>query len=244
MNHVKQAKILLADDHTIVAESLARLLAGEHQLVGIARDGSEMLQAARRLRPDVIVTDIGMPGMSGLEAMKRLKADGVCAKVIFLTMHDDAALAGEALKAGASGYVLKNCGAHVYHASNCRPGYRIARGGGTVSDRSLDPASMGRPAAGDAREDNEGGCGGPVAVAADGGEPQVRDDACAGRAEHGGIDPLRSPARHLVLTHVHMQANGLVRIFSEGRSRKFPLTPGAEYFLVFHRKCKPRAKAR
>jgi DNA-binding NarL/FixJ family response regulator len=109
MNHVKQAKILLADDHTIVAESLARLLAGEHQLVGIARDGSEMLQAARRLRPDVIVTDIGMPGMSGLEAMKRLKADGVCAKVIFLTMHDDAALAGEALKAGASGYVLKNC---------------------------------------------------------------------------------------------------------------------------------------
>ena len=104
-----RARILLADDHTIVAESLARLLEREHDLVGVVRNGAEMLEAARRVHPDVIVSDVGMPEMSGLDAMKRLKMEGARSRVIFLTMHEDAALAGEALRAGASGYLLKDC---------------------------------------------------------------------------------------------------------------------------------------
>jgi DNA-binding NarL/FixJ family response regulator len=99
--------VLLADDHAIVAEGLASLLRDEFTLVGTVASGAELLDSARRLRPDVIVTDVAMPGMSGLDALRRLKADGVPAKVVFLTMHADAELAAEALRAGASGFVVK-----------------------------------------------------------------------------------------------------------------------------------------
>ena len=71
-------------------------------------DGTRLIEAARQLRPDVIVTDVAMPGMSGLEALRRLKADAIAAKVIFLTMHADAQLAAEALRAGAAGFVVKH----------------------------------------------------------------------------------------------------------------------------------------
>ena len=100
--------ILLADDHAIVTEGLASLLQSEFSLVGTVADGARLIEAARQLRPDVIVTDVAMPGMSGLEALRRLKADAIAAKVIFLTMHADAALAAEALRAGASGFVVKH----------------------------------------------------------------------------------------------------------------------------------------
>ena len=100
--------ILLADDHAIVTEGLASLLRSEISLVGTVANGARLIEAARQLRPDVIVTDVAMPGMSGLEALRRLKADAIAAKVIFLTMHADAALAAEALRAGASGFVVKH----------------------------------------------------------------------------------------------------------------------------------------
>ena len=100
--------ILLADDHAIVTEGLASLLRSEFSLVGTVADGAGLIEAARRLRPDVIVTDVAMPGMSGLEALRRLKADAIAAKVIFLTMHAEAQLAAEALRAGASGFVVKH----------------------------------------------------------------------------------------------------------------------------------------
>jgi DNA-binding NarL/FixJ family response regulator len=103
-----RATVLLADDHAIVAEGLASLLKDEFSLVGSVVSGAELLEAARRLRPDVIVTDLAMPGMSGLDALRRLKADGVAAKVVFLTMHADAELAAEALRAGASAFVVKH----------------------------------------------------------------------------------------------------------------------------------------
>jgi DNA-binding NarL/FixJ family response regulator len=103
-----RATVLLADDHAVVAEGLASLLGSEFVLVGTVTDGAQLLEAARRLRPDVIVTDVVMPGMSGLEALRRLKADAIAAKVIFLTMHADAQLAAEALRAGASGFVVKH----------------------------------------------------------------------------------------------------------------------------------------
>jgi DNA-binding NarL/FixJ family response regulator len=102
-----RTRVLLADDHAIVAEGLATLLKDHFELVGVVGNGSELIDAARKLRPDVIVADISMPVVSGLEALRRLKAVRSEAKVIFLTMHADAQLATEAFRAGASGYVLK-----------------------------------------------------------------------------------------------------------------------------------------
>ena len=104
----RRATVLLADDHAIVMEGLASLLRSEFSLVGTVADGVRLIEAARELRPDVIVTDVAMPGMSGLEALRRLKAEGIASKVIFLTMHADAQLAAEALRAGASGFVVKH----------------------------------------------------------------------------------------------------------------------------------------
>ena len=104
----RRAKVLLADDHTIVTEGLASLLKDDFDFVGTVGNGIELIDAAQKLRPDVIVSDIAMPVLSGLQALPRLKAAKNDAKVIFLTMHADAALATEAFRAGASGYVLKH----------------------------------------------------------------------------------------------------------------------------------------
>jgi DNA-binding NarL/FixJ family response regulator len=100
--------ILLADDHAIVMEGLASLLRGEFSLVGAVADGTRLIEAARQHRPDIIVTDVAMPGMSGLEALRQLRAEAINTKVIFLTMHADAQLAAEALRAGAAGFVVKH----------------------------------------------------------------------------------------------------------------------------------------
>ena len=103
----RRTRVLLADDHPIVVEGLVTLLKGHFELVGTVGNGNELIDSARKLRPDVIVADIAMPVLSGLEALRRLKAAKSEAKVIFLTMHADAELATEAFRAGASGYVLK-----------------------------------------------------------------------------------------------------------------------------------------
>ena len=105
---MRRTRVLLADDHTIVAQGLVSLLQNEFEFVGTVADGRALVEAARQLRPDVIVADIAMPVLSGLDALRRLRAGGVDVKVIFLTMHADAHLAAEALRAGASGYVLKH----------------------------------------------------------------------------------------------------------------------------------------
>jgi DNA-binding NarL/FixJ family response regulator len=103
----RRAKVLLADDHAIVAEGLATLLKRRFDLVDVVSDGGKLVDAARQRRPEVIIADITMPVLSGLDALRRLKAAGIDSKVIFLTMHADAELAAEALRAGAVGYVLK-----------------------------------------------------------------------------------------------------------------------------------------
>lgn len=104
---MRRAKVLLADDHTIVAEGLKSLLKDHYDLVGTVTDGSQLVDAARTLRPDVIVTDLSMPVLSGLDALRRLKAEQLDVKVIFLTMYSDARVATEAFRAGACGFLLK-----------------------------------------------------------------------------------------------------------------------------------------
>jgi DNA-binding NarL/FixJ family response regulator len=101
-------RVLLADDHRMVAEGLKGLLTEEFELVGIVEDGRAMVAAARKLRPDVIVADISMPLLNGIDALTPLKQDNPDVRVVFLTMHRDAAYARRALEAGASGFVLKH----------------------------------------------------------------------------------------------------------------------------------------
>ena len=101
-------RVLLADDHRVVTEGLKAILAEEFELVGIVEDGRAMVDAARKLRPDVIVADISMPHLNGIDALALLKRDNPEVRVVFLTMHRDAAYARRALEAGASGFVLKH----------------------------------------------------------------------------------------------------------------------------------------
>jgi DNA-binding NarL/FixJ family response regulator len=106
-------RLLLAEDHVIVADGLRHLLEPEFDLIGVVGDGLALVENANKLSPDVIVTDISMPRLSGIEAARRLKAGGSCSKIIFLTMHMDVEVAAEALRAGASGYVLKHSATHT-----------------------------------------------------------------------------------------------------------------------------------
>jgi DNA-binding NarL/FixJ family response regulator len=88
-------------------EELVGLLREQVDVVGTVSDGRSLVEAAVRLQPDVVVTDISMPGMNGIDSLRSLKASRVVAKVIFLTMYADSELATEALRGGAAGFVLK-----------------------------------------------------------------------------------------------------------------------------------------
>jgi DNA-binding NarL/FixJ family response regulator len=104
-------RAILADDHTILVEAFRKLLEPQCEVVGTASDGRALLETAPQLKPDVIVVDIGMPLMNGLEAGWRLKELMPAAKIIFLTMNEDPDLAMEAMRCGASGYLLKSSAA-------------------------------------------------------------------------------------------------------------------------------------
>lgn len=99
---------MLADDHVVFTDGVVRLLHDRFEVVGSVADGSELPDAVRRLHPDVVVMDISMPRLSGLEALRRLKANHDESRVIILTMHADPRLAAEALRSGAKGFVLKH----------------------------------------------------------------------------------------------------------------------------------------
>lgn len=105
---MRRYTMLLADDHAIVTDGLARLLKDANfDVVGAVRNGQNLIDAARRLRPDVIITDLSMPGLGGLDVLARLKAECSDSKVIVLTMHNDADLATEVVRSGAAGFLLK-----------------------------------------------------------------------------------------------------------------------------------------
>jgi DNA-binding NarL/FixJ family response regulator len=105
---MSRTRVLLADDHRMMAEGLKALLPDEFELVGIVEDGRAMLEAAEKLRPEVIVADIAMPNLNGFEALTRLRRSHPNIKVVFLTMHQNAAYARRAMDAGASGFVVKH----------------------------------------------------------------------------------------------------------------------------------------
>jgi DNA-binding NarL/FixJ family response regulator len=102
-----RTRVLLADDHAVVAEGLEALLKESFELVGVVHDGRALIDAAERLRPDVIVTDISMPLLNGLDAIRQIRARRPDTKLIVLTMHQETQLAVDAFRAGAVGYLLK-----------------------------------------------------------------------------------------------------------------------------------------
>lgn len=108
MSKTQRPRVLIADDHQLVAEALKSLLSAEFELVGVVNDGRALLEANHVQRPDVIVADITMPRLNGIDALIQLRKDGSRVPVVFLTMHRDATFARRALEAGASGFVLKH----------------------------------------------------------------------------------------------------------------------------------------
>ncbi len=99
--------MLLADDHEAMLHRVGELLAGDCDVIGTAIDGRQALDAAQKLKPDVLVLDISMPVMNGIELAHRLKEAGAKVRIVFLTVHDDPDFAREAFEAGALGYVIK-----------------------------------------------------------------------------------------------------------------------------------------
>lgn len=139
----KKARLLIADDHSILVAGLRRLLGDTCEVVGTVEDGRALVAAAEQLKPDVIVLDISMPILNGLDAARQIKKSVPDVKLIFLTMHSSPAYVSEALKIGASGYLLKQSA-----ASELQPAIEAVLGGQTylttaitkqVLDRMLRP---------------------------------------------------------------------------------------------------------
>src|ERR671913_1878195 len=125
---MKRLRILLADDHRLLREAFAQLLEPGCDVVAAVSDGRALLAAARELHPDIVVLDIAMPLLNGLDAARQLKRLMPDVKLIFLTVSEDPDLAAEAFRAGASGYLLKNSA-----ASELFKAIRKSPGGGPTS---------------------------------------------------------------------------------------------------------------
>src|ERR1039458_6950509 len=108
---INRSRILIADDHTLVAELCKRLLETEFDVVGVVGDGRALLRSAVELKPNVIVLDIAMPVLNGLDAGRQLKEMFPAVKLVYLTMNTDIEVAAKAFERGASGYLLKTCAA-------------------------------------------------------------------------------------------------------------------------------------
>ena len=104
---MKRPRVVLADDHPLVLAGLRSLLEAECEVVGVVSDGRSLVEAAARLKPEVIVLDISLPLLNGLDAARQIKKDQPETKILFLTMHANLAYLKDALAAGASGYLLK-----------------------------------------------------------------------------------------------------------------------------------------
>jgi len=105
---MSRKRVLLADDHAMFHEGLERLLSPIYDIVGRVQDGRALVEMAAELLPDLIVADISMPELNGIEAIREIKASAIDTKIVLLTMHEDPEYAIEALHAGALGYVVKH----------------------------------------------------------------------------------------------------------------------------------------
>src|SRR5215467_14260727 len=107
----QRTRILIADDHTLVAELFKTLLENEFEVVGIVGNGRAMVRAAAKRQPDLILVDLAMPILNGLDAGERVKEMQPTIKLVYLTMNRDTEVAAEAFRRGASGYLVKTCAA-------------------------------------------------------------------------------------------------------------------------------------
>ena len=128
-------RILLADDHQEMLQTLVGILEDEFQIVGTAGNGMRALELAASLTPDIVVLDISMPEVNGIEAARRLREEGSLASVVFLTAHNDPDLVEAAMSAGALGYVLKS---HL--ATDLVSAIWLALVGKTFISSSITPA--------------------------------------------------------------------------------------------------------
>lgn len=135
---MKRTRVILADDHLFLMDAIKALLEPEYEVVGTFADGEELVGAAPDLDPDILVIDVGMPKMNGLNACGRLKKLMPKVKVIFLTMDQDLETAGEAFRSGASGYVLKTAA-----ASDLKAAIREVLRGGYYATESLTDGMTG-----------------------------------------------------------------------------------------------------
>jgi DNA-binding NarL/FixJ family response regulator len=133
---VGRARILLADDHEGMRDRVIRMLEREFEVLEPVNDGGALLEAAARLKPDVCLMDISMPVLNGIEAAEQLKESGSRAKIIFLTIHEDPDFLVAALRAGASGYVVK-----PRMASDLRAAIKEVLAGRTYISSSLSPGT-------------------------------------------------------------------------------------------------------
>ena len=113
----RRTRLVLADDHLGIATALGQLLERDYDVVATVRDGLELVEVAIRLRPEVIVADMNMPSLSGLDALRRLQRQEIRVKFVLLTTDGDPALAAETFRAGGSAYLLKHSATEELHTA-------------------------------------------------------------------------------------------------------------------------------
>jgi DNA-binding NarL/FixJ family response regulator len=134
---MKRVTVLLADDHAIVVEGLRRILEPDFEVTGTVADGLALVKAAEELRPDIIVADVSMPRLNGIEATRQIRAANRRTRIVFLSMHPDVVYVSEALQAGGSAYVLKSsAGVEIVTA------IREAIQGGTFVSPLIDKTAL------------------------------------------------------------------------------------------------------
>ena len=141
---MKRPRVLLADDHQMLLDALKGLLEPTYEVVGLVTDGRALLKAAEKLRPDIIVLDIAMPQLNGLQAGRQLKQSMPTVKLIYMTMNEDPYLVGEAFRAGASAYLLKQAAGLELNGAI----QRVLKGGSFVTpsaSKGLDDISLRDP---------------------------------------------------------------------------------------------------